>query len=424
MAGSSGTDQSGGGGDPLRARHLQAEAAFVRFGGAARAPDGGDAGGEGVEIVATFGELEAEYAAIRKGCVLIDLPHRGALEVRGGDRLDFLQRMLTQDVGRKALPAWRAARSFWLSRKGRIDADLRLIETEARCVVDLDRMVAASAARTLGEFVFAEDVAIEDRSATFRRLAMHGPLAPRALAAALTRTTGPSVDALKPGWACEGTIEGVDVLVDRHDTTGEIGFEFLVPVEGVARVWETLLSAVEADDGGRAAGWHAYNIARIEAGWPLFLIDFGPANLPHESGVLRDRVSFSKGCYLGQEIVARMESLGRPKQSLVAVRIDEAPQGEQIAPPDRPPEHPSEKALTANTLRQPETGAAVFGAEGDEPIGAVTSSALSPMLGDAPIAFAQVRTQHAAAGAALRVATPGGLIGAKVQDGLTFWRRG
>lgn len=417
MAGSSGTEQSGSEDDPLRARHLQAEAAFVRFGDA-----------EGVEIVATFGELEAEYAAVRKGCVLIDLSHRGALEIRGADRLDFLQRMLTQDVGRKALPPWRAARSFWLSRKGRIDADLRLIETETRCIVDLDRMVAPSAAKTLGEFVFAEDVAIEDRSASFRRLAMHGPLAPRAIAAALRPTTGPSVDALHPGWACEGTIDGVDVLVDRQDSTGETGFEILAPIEGVARVWEALLRVVESDDAGRAAGWHAYNIARLEAGWPLFLIDFGPANLPHESGVLRDRVSFTKGCYLGQEIVARMESLGRPKQSLVALRIEEAPQGEQVAPPERPPEHspenPSEKALTANALRQPETGAAVFGAEDDEPIGAVTSSALSPMLGDAPIAFAQVRTQHAAAGAALRVATPGGIVGAKVQDGLTFWRRG
>src|SRR6185436_21150893 len=84
----------------------------------------------------------------------------------------------------------------------------------------------------------------------------------------------------------------------------------------------------------RRIGWHAYNIARLEAGWPIFNIDFGPDSLPHETGVLNDRVSFKKGCYLGQEVVARMQSLGHPKQRLVGLKAVE----ETGADEDRVPE--------------------------------------------------------------------------------------
>src|SRR5690606_5807885 len=97
---------------PLRDHHLQEEASLIPYG-----PPGTD-----IELVESYGELDFEYAALRKACVLIDLPSRGVLEVRGGDRVDFLQNMLTQNLrGASPLEAGAVRQSFWLNRKGRIE---------------------------------------------------------------------------------------------------------------------------------------------------------------------------------------------------------------------------------------------------------------------------------------------------------------
>ena len=136
-------------------------------------------------VVETFGELEGEYAALRRGCVLMDLPQRGTLRVGGADRIDFLNRLITQELKPSAgargaapdpgLTPFRTRRSFWLNRKGRIDADLRLIELPEGMMIDLDVLCAAGAAASLASFHFSEDVALEDRSEAMHRLALHGP---------------------------------------------------------------------------------------------------------------------------------------------------------------------------------------------------------------------------------------------------------
>jgi folate-binding protein YgfZ len=179
-----------------------------------------------------------------------------------------------------------------------------------------------------------------------------------------------------------------------------------VPASGLGRVWDALVSQHDATAGGRRrarpAGWHAYNIARIEAGTPLHHVDFGTESLPHESGVIGERVSFRKGCYLGQEVVARMESLGKPKQRLVGLRI-------------------AEDAL-------PVAGSPVFelGADGapGNPVGSITSSTLSPMLGASSVAFAMVRTAHAEPGTVLGVPAEGVRATATVQPRLRFLAEG
>jgi folate-binding protein YgfZ len=344
------------------------------------------------DVLASFGDVEPEYAAIRRGAAVFDSPHRGTLLVTGNDRREFLNRMLTQELkdlspgSGPGAGAGVARESFWLNRKGRIEADLMVIELGGRMLVDVDLCQAASAAKTLGEFVFSEDVAIADVSAQFHHLAVHGPLALRAIAVA----SGQAADGgLAPGEAMNLAFDGVPATIVRRDQTGEPGLELIIPRDRAGLVWNALLTTDQSNSDGRRRirpiGWHAYNIARIEAGTPLMNIDFGTTNLPHETGVLRQRVSFTKGCYLGQEIVARMESLGRPKQELVGLRLEE------------------------DLL--PVVGAQVFamGAQGEmgEQIGTVTSSTLSPMLGAQPIAFAMIRTAHAAMGAAVLVNAEG-----------------
>jgi folate-binding protein YgfZ len=343
-------------------------------------------GGEpACELVATYGDLESEYAAVRRGAAIFDAPHRGTIVITGADRREFLNRMVTQQVGN--LEAGVVRETFWLNRKGRIEADLRLIELGDRMLAGVDVARAAPAVETLNGFVFSEDVTIADATDSMHHLEVHGPQA-------LALVTGAGADVADLGALAARVVEiaGIETFVTRCDRVGEIGLDLIVPRGPAEHVWDALLAAAERmpDDGPRRArpvGWHAINVARIEAGTPLFGIDFGPENLPHETGLLHRRVSFTKGCYLGQEIVARIESQGRPKQRLVGLR-------------------PARDLL-------PVAGAPVYGRDetspaglGD-PVGAVTSSTLAPMLGSVPVAFAMVRSDHAEPGTTVVVSAEG-----------------
>lgn len=327
------------------------------------------------EIVASYGQVEAEYAAIRRGVGLFDSPHRGTLVVTGKDRIDFLNRMLTQEL--KGLASGQTRESFWLNRKGRIDADVFVIELGDRLLLDLDVANASGAAKSLNEFIFTEDVAIRDASEEFHHIAVHGSLACEAIAAA----TNESAFQLAVGTAAMITIDKTEVVIAGRDQVGEVGFELIVPRERAGDVWEFLLAAdhIVGQDKRRVRpiGWHAFNIARIEAGEALFNIDFGSTNLPHQVGeLLPRRVSFTKGCYLGQEIVARMHSRGHSKPMLVGLRM-----AKDLLP-----------VAGAQVFAKPAANVPgeVVGGLG-EPIGVVTSSALSPMLGAEPIAFAMLK---------------------------------
>ena len=380
----------------------------------------------GVSVVQAFDALDVEYAAIRKACGLMDLPQRGTLEVRGGERLDFLNRMLTQEL-KGALP-WSCKRAFWLSRSGRIDGDLRVLVLEDRVVLDVDVLAAATVLRTLSAYVIAEDVEIVDRTEAFHRMALHGPGARAALERCGEQVAGVAVGALAPGQACRVRVGGAEVIADRDDTAGEMGVELLMDAGHAAAVYEELLRAGgwqwgrvraggEAMPLARPIGWGAYNVARVEAGTPWYFLDFGPTNLPHGSGVLESRVSFTKGCYLGQEIVARMHNLGQPKQRLVGLRLPGPAQvGVQAVDATREFELP--------LVAQPVTGAAVFAVPGGEPIGHVASSVVSPMLGGVPVCFAMLKSKHAASGASVLVECEGIMLTATVQAGLVSWARG
>lgn len=368
------------------ARTAAPQVEFITYGPSERSD------GPACEFPATFGELQAEYAAIRKGAGLMDCPHRGTILITGSDRREFLNRMLTQEL--KDLVSSTVRPAFWLNRKGRIEADLLLIELGDQLLVDLDITRVSRTVATLGEYIVAEDVDLRDVTAQFHHIAVHGKDALPVIGEACGR-----------GDFCLGQLEATsvaicdaDVVVARRDQTGEIGIELIMPGSDAEAVWDALLAADRTVGGAkhrvRPIGWYAYNTARIEAGTPLFNVDFAADTLPHETGVLHDRVSFTKGCYLGQEIVARIESLGQPKQLLVGLKM-------------------------AQDLL-PEAGGQVFAREEDgalgPPIGVVTSSTISPMLGAAPIAFAMLKTAHAQTDTTVTVAAEGEQAAATVCD--------
>lgn len=392
--------------NPLHTLHEHAEATFLVY------------GGEGIvaHVVETFGEIETEYAAIRRGCLILDLPHRGVIRAKGADRVAFLNRMLTQEL--KGLSAFNTRWSFWLNRKGRIDADLKLVELPDEMLIDVDVLNAQQSVSTLTEFVFSEDVTFENVSDSYHRLALHGPRAIELLSAVSQPVSGPALSELAPGHACVVSVDGNHVVVDRDDSTGDCGLELCVSTQHVVAVYERLTSQAErmseSNAGGvvmqrcRPGGWAAYNIARIEAGRPVFNIDFGPDSLPAETGILAQRVSFTKGCYLGQEVVARMHSLGHPKQQLVAVRLSTAGHEDPAwQPHTAAPVYAGGIEITAET----------------KPIGAITSSTRSPMLGDDICCFAAVKWDHSQPGAKLQVLTTLGVVETSVEPTLAFWSR-
>ena len=383
----------------------------------------------GIELVESFGELDFEYAALRKACVLIDRPDRGAIEVTGPDAVSFLQSMLTQDIAK--IPVHGSAASFWLNKKGRVVADMRLTKLPSsdgsggvRLLIDLDAHAVAPTIESLDAYLIMEEAELVDATERTHRFSLHGPTGPALLAAAGELHAGTPVADLADNGACVVEIAGAPVVVTRADSTGTVGLELAMPADSARGVWDRLLEVgrVPADAEVhdlpdtpasriklRPAGWLAYNTARIEAGTPLFHIDFNNESLPAETGLLDTRVSFTKGCYLGQEIVARMHNLGGPKQRLVALK----PGGENLRTEEGPP-------------RQPVGGSPVYqdagpdGAPIGKPVGSVTSSTISPMRGGEPVCFAVVRTDFTDPGTELFVEAEGAMLSGEVREGLSF----
>lgn len=354
-----------------------AGASFVSFGESDDAP----------RIVETFGEYEAEYAAFRKGAAIFHAAQRGVIVLRGADRIDFLHRMLTQEV--RDLEPGRARRSLLLDARGRIMADLRVLAMADETRLLTDRLDVPAVVAEFDKLLFAEDVQVEDVGDEWETLALHGPAAAKLIA----QVTGDeAVLRLADGRALLSSWRGRDVLVLRCDETGGPGYQVLAHVEDAAALHAALADAVgglvpqvEGNTRrpivGRGVGWLAYNTARIEGGGALFHIDFGRDCLPHEAALIDAAVSFTKGCYRGQEIVARMQNLGHPKRVLAGFRMaDDA---------------------------MPIAGSPVED-DGGDVIGAVTSSTVSPLLGGAAVGFAMMKWGWHEPGRRVRIAAEGG----------------
>src|SRR5207253_4731799 len=176
----------------------------------------------------------------------------------------------------------------------------------------------------------------------------------------------------------------------RDDPAGVPGHHLIVPVGGARQIWMELLTTQLGKRSLRPIGWAAFNATRIEAARPIFGIDFDDAILPHETGPLLDRaVSFTKGCYPGQEIVARMHARQQVARKIAGIRFD------------------------GDTL--PVAGTKVFDDAGNE-IGGVTSSTISPILSNAAIALALLKRPHFNVGSVVHVPAEGEMRKATVVE--------
>lgn len=348
-----------------------------------------------LKLVESFDHYEAEYAVIRKGVGLLDTPQLGVVRLTGAERADFLHRFVTNEVNK--VQAGRVTRAFWLGRNGRINADMLVLVLEKELLLVLDRHDTGNLSQQLEKFLFAEDVVITDQSETMRQFSLHGPQA----ALLLASVGGEGLHELNGLDVREATLAGRRVTVYRHDTAGAMGLHVVCRQEDALAIWQALVEVLgglcpEVEGGvrrrvtGRGIGWIAYNTARIEAGSPVYHIDFGPDSLPHETSLISQAVSFTKGCYVGQEIVARMHNLGHPKKKLVKLRFEDD--------------------------RLPLAGGQVFAEDGSTLVGAVTSSCLSPLGGNDAIALAMVKWGRHTPGTTLRVTAEGSNVPATVVE--------
>jgi len=388
--------------------------------GSVAAPDSATDNVGGVQIAASFGEYEAEYAAIRRHVAIFHQPQRAIIDTTGTERIDFLNRLCTNNLATLAEDHCR--RAFQLNHKGRIIADFIAIHDQRHTLLHLDRFQVEPMIQLLNERLFTEDVQIDDRTSEHEHVSVHGPAA-MALLDAVARE-GESVVGLEPWQQRTLTLGDTTCRVYRRDELGVTGLHLILPVEDAAKVYQQLLDAagyevgVELDGAfaqrrraslrGRPIGWLAYNTARIEAGCPLYHIDFGPDSLPAETGILDETVSFTKGCYLGQEIVARMKNLGHPKRMLVGFKMNDSRlplAGAEVFAMDR-----EDDAKTSGSKLQARAG---------QIVGGVTSSTLSPFAGSSAIGYAVMKWGQHQPGTRVFIPAEGELVTAEIQ-GLHF----
>ncbi len=355
-------------------------------------------------VVQSFGETPAEYAAIKRYAGLFPVPGRTLLAVTGPDARDFLNRLTTQDLLKPGDGS--AVRTLFLGPKGLILADAFALLGEDRVHLDLDTHDAAAVLERLEAVRFAEDVAFAHAEPPRVPLMLLGPAA----AAGLRAAGAAEAAELPAGRFAEAKIAGHPLLVHRGTDAGVPSFRLHPTEDAAGDVWAALLAALgytgepadAADPGaaaaerraglrGRPVGWEAFNTARVEAGQPLFHLDFGPGNLVAEAQLVEEAVSFTKGCYPGQEAVARMRNLGHPKKLLVRLEIQED---------DRLPSAGTE-------VLDPKDPGRV--------IGAVTSSTPSPLRGGRAVALAVVRWGRHKPGQEVLVAADAGLCPAVVK---------
>ncbi len=296
----------------------------------------------------------AESDRVRRGAGLFRIEARGLLEVRGSDRVRWLNGMLTNDVAAAAAEGPGAGcYALLLTREGRVVADFHVLVREAALWLETAAAALATALARLEKYVIADDVVLADRSSGFARLAVEGPSSAGVLGELLGETPAPA-----PDGCVDLVFAETPLVVAAFAFAGGPGFQLFVPSERGNDVHSALL-AVGAKHGLVAASGEVLECLRIEAGVPRLGRELDESVLPDEARLER-AVSTTKGCYTGQEVVARMRSRGRVSHLLVGLRCA----GDEL----------------------PERGAPVEDAEAKR-VGEVTSSVRSPRFGSIALAF-------------------------------------
>ena len=256
-------------------------------------------------------DLEQEYQAAQTGAVMIDASAWGRLRFTGTSRLDFLHRMSTNDVA-KLQPGQGAATIFTTPIARIIDRTL-LYARETETLMVTSRGNQGRVQQWLRKYIFFnDDVQVKDVTAETAMIAVYGAQANQTI----QRICGEDVAGLPLHHWCEVSAAATSILIARAEPIGGGGFHLIFDRAAFAVIWQMLIDA-----GAVPIGEEAYQVLRVEAGRPEFGRELGDEYIPLEANLWPD-VSFTKGCYTGQEIIARMESRQRLAKHLVGLRFD------------------------------------------------------------------------------------------------------
>jgi folate-binding protein YgfZ len=328
----------------------------------------------GARLPAQFRDPLAEYAAARSGVAVIDTNFRAVFSLTGPDRVRYLNAVTSGNI--RDLKPRESTPGLLLNAQGHMLAELLTLSLEDRLTVLSHAFVRQRTFETLDKFIIMDDATLTDETGQTGTLSIEGPKAPEVV----SELTGIDLADLPPGGhaATRLKISGsaIPCRVLRHSLFGFLGAELLVARDVLPSAWQALAAAAAAQ-GGLPIGYRALNMLRLEAGIPWFGVDFDEHQIPQEAGVEATHVSFTKGCYTGQEIVERVRSRGHVNRRLAGLLFDGA--------------------------EAPAAGTALLGTDGGAEAGQITSAAFSPIAGSA-IGMAYVRREYLQPGTKLKCA--------------------
>ncbi len=262
------------------------------------------------KIPPTYANATEEYWTIKKAVGLADMSHLGRLRITGKDRVSFLNGLLTNDISQLKENA--GQRSALLNSKARVLADLHLYAQPDTLLSDTGESPASHVKEILDRFIITEDVQIQDSSQDLVQLTVQGPRSSQAIKEVL----GPEAQDLKQ---LEQKTLGPSTIIAR-DRTGQSGYDIILPALEAEPVWHGFLLN-GGDIGLNPVGSQALEILRLEAGYPKYATDVDENTIILEAG-FKDAINFNKGCYLGQEVVARATHIGRVNKQLVRLEVE------------------------------------------------------------------------------------------------------
>src|ERR1700731_2362144 len=307
---------------------------------------------------ADFGDTRAEFGALLTGSGVYDLSSRAKIAVTGGDRVRWLNGMASNNI--RDLAVGHGVYAFLLNAQGRIQADLYVYNLGDSLMLDIDGRRKDKVLSHLDKFIIMDDVEVKDVSETLTAVGVAGPRAQEGL-----RQGGIESPDLAPLQFCYPTCNcgcgWVQCTLVRGDNPAGTCYEIWLAPAKVRSTWDALVAA-----GATSVGTHAAELFRISLGIPQFGVDIRERDLPQETGQTR-ALNFTKGCYLGQEIVERIRSRGAVHRQFTTFKVEGAP---------------------------PEPGTKIVAAEKE--VGEITSSAILPLPGgDTPVALGYLRREAA-----------------------------
>ncbi len=314
-----------------------------------------------------FGDWLAEYRQLRESVALLDKNYRAYLDFTGPDRVRYLNAILTNNI--KDLRENHGSISLFLNPQGRILAEIETYELPEKLFCVSYASIREPLIAALDKYIIMDDVTLTDRTADFATLALAGPKA-ALLAEELTGVDLADLAGLETRLV---SVQRIPCRLGKRSLGGAASAEFLVDRAHAQELWKILLEAARKHGGG-PAGYQALSALRLEQGIPWYSYDFGEKQIPHEAGLQDSHISYTKGCYTGQEIVERVRSRGQVNRVRVTLKYD--------------------------TPQPPAPGTPLL-AEGKE-AGYTTRAAFSPKL-NAPIGMAYLRREKSTPGSTVEL---------------------